>query len=178
MRICVALIIALTTSSQIDLTLNAQEVKPAKDVAAFKFSDVDYLHRYTDADLHEFTPKDQEDLNKWSDMVTINFYPTVEDGEGLAEIANAVLANYKANGAKVIRTNSVPRTKDRPAEHLIVVLFAREEFREVAFARLVMHDKIGASVVYSHRAYGAKSGDEMGVGEATQSATGPFSLLK
>lgn len=162
MRFCTTLIVALTACLQVAPVLNAQEAKPTKDPVTFKFGDTEYLHRYSDGDLHEFTPKDQEDLMKWSDMVTVNFYPMIEDGEGLAEIANAVLANYKANGAKVIRTNSVPKTKDKPAEHLIVVLFAREEFMEVAFARIVLQDYMGSSVVYSHRAYGAKSGDEIG----------------
>lgn len=134
--------------------------KKAK-VAAFSFADGNYFHRFTQADQHEFTPDGQEDLNAWTEMVTILFYRKAKDAEGLAATANAVLETYKANRAVVVKTDSVPRTRDKPAEHLIVVTFGRPEFIEVAFARFRMHDGVGSAVVYSHRIYGKKVGDEM-----------------
>lgn len=129
--------------------------------AAFKFLGIDYFHRYTKDNLHEFTPKDQPDLEKWVDMVTINDYPKITDGEGLAKGANGVLEAYKAKKAIVVRTDSVPRTEKKPAEHLIVVLFPQPKFIEASFARFVMDKGKGASVVYSHRIYGTKAGDAM-----------------
>ena len=41
-----------------------------------------------------------------------------------------------------------------------------------------MHDKIGASVVYSHRAYGTKSGDEMGAWLKANGQTTEKNLMK
>lgn len=140
--------------------LAAQAGKSAK-AAAFSFADVPYFHRYTAGDQNEYTPAGQEDLNKWADMVTINYYRNAKDGEALATIANNVLETYKANRAVVIKTNSVPRTKDRPAEHLIVVSFGRPDFIEVAFARFRINAGIGTSVVYSHRVYGNKVGNQV-----------------
>jgi hypothetical protein len=138
------------------------QVKDKKmKTAAFTFADVKYFHRYSKDEQHEYTPNAQEDLNRWTDMVTINYYPTAKDGEALAHSANAVLENYKAHKAMVVKTDSVPRTKEKPAEHLIVVLFPRPEFIEAAFARFRMHEGIGASIVYSHRAYGKEVGNEM-----------------
>jgi hypothetical protein len=61
----------------------------------------------------------------------------------------------------VVRTNSVPQTPERPAEHFIVVIFGRPNFIEVAFARFKLVDGVGCSIVYSHRIYGVKVGDEM-----------------
>jgi hypothetical protein len=130
-------------------------------IAVFSFADVNYFHRFTEADQHEYTPAGQEDLNAWRDMVTILFYRKAKDGEGLAATASSVLENYKANGAVVVKTDSVPRTRDKPAEHLIVVTFGRPEFIEVAFARFKMHEGIGSAVVYSHRIYGKRVGDQM-----------------
>jgi hypothetical protein len=94
-------------------------------------------------------------------MITMNGYPDVNNGEGLAARANAVLENYKSHGATVLKTDSVPRTVERPAEHLIAVLFTRPSFSEVAFARFRLVDGQGCSSVYSHRIYGEKTGDEM-----------------
>lgn len=132
-----------------------------KQTAAFSLSNVNYFHRFTKDDQHEYTPNGQADLNAWTDMVTINIYRKVKDGEALASTANAVLETYKAHKAVVVRTTSVPRTKDKPAEHLIVVTFGRPEFIEAAFARFRMHNGVGSAVIYSHRVYGKKAGPEM-----------------
>jgi hypothetical protein len=156
LRVFVSLAVACTT-------VHVEESRAADPQSrrAFVFRDVDYFHRWSKNDQHEFTPEKQEDLNKWSDMITINMYPDVGDGERLAATANAVLENYKSHQAKVLKTRSVPRTADRPAEHLIAVVFARPSFIEVAFARLKLVDGNGCSIVYSHRIYGEKIGDQM-----------------
>lgn len=127
---------------------------------AFTFREVAYFHRWSQKDQHEFTPAKQEDLEKWSDMVTVNAYPSARDGEALAATANSVLENYKAHQAHVIRTDSSPRTQDRPAEHLISAAFGRPDFVELAFARFTLFDGVGYSIVYSHRIYGQKIGDD------------------
>ena len=132
-----------------------------ENVAAFSFADLKYFHRFTNADQHEYTPAGQEDLKAWTEMVTILFYRKAKDGEALAATASAVLENYKANKAVVVKTDSVPRTKDRPAEHLMVVIFGRPEFIEVVFSRFRMYDGVGSAVIYSHRIYGKTVGDEM-----------------
>lgn len=152
----------------------ASTLKPADDAAAFKFQNVDYFHRWSGENQHEFTPAKQEDLEHWSDMITINAYPDVDDGEKLAQAANAVLGNYQRAG-KVLRTNSVPATDEHPAEHFIAVLFTRADFVEAAFARIKLVDGKGHSFVYSHRFYGNTAPDEMGAwlkanGEKTENA--------
>ena len=137
------------------LATETQATSPS-EAAAFAFQGVGYFHRWSKNDQHEFTPAKQEDLEKWSDMITVNAYPSVQDGEGLAATANAVLENYQKHLAKVLTTNSIPRSPDRPAEHLITVVFGRPTFTEVAFARFRMLDGNGYSIVYSHRMYGEK----------------------
>jgi hypothetical protein len=150
---------------------------PAASAAepAFVFRGVGYFHRWSQKEQHEFTPEKQEDLKKWSDMMTVNGYPDVGDGDSLAMTANAVLENYKKHQAKVLKTNSVPKTANRPAEHFIAVVFGRPEFIEVAFARFKLVDGKGFSFVYSHRIYGEKIGDQMSAwlgenGEAVEKA--------
>ncbi len=132
-----------------------------KQAAAFSFANAQYFHRYTKGDLFEYTPDGQANLNAWADMVTINLYRNAQDGGGLAATANAVLETYKANRGSVVKTTSVPRTKDRPAEHFIAVVFARPAFMEAVFARFKMHEGIGSAVIYSRRAYGKNAGETM-----------------
>jgi hypothetical protein len=128
---------------------------------AFTFNGVGYFHRWSEKGQHEFTPDKQEDLKKWSEMMTVNLYHDVHDGEGLAATANAVLENYKKHQAMVLRTNSVPRTADHPAEYFIGVLFPQHDFIEAAFGRFKLVDGTGCSCVFSHRIYGEKIGDQM-----------------
>jgi hypothetical protein len=134
-------------------------VGPGK--SAFVFDGVGYLHRWSMNHQHEFTPEGQENLEKWSDMITINVYPDAHDGEALATKANAVLENYKSHQGRILRTSSIPRTPKQPAEHFIAVVFGRPNFIEVAFARFKIVDGLGCSIVYSHRIYGEKIGDQM-----------------
>lgn len=149
---------ALLGTMLIPMTLGA----PGQGGKSLTFNGATYLHRYSKGVTHEFTPKSQSNLDKWTDMVTLNVYDNVKDGEGLASAANTVLEAYKGAGAKVVRTNSIPRTPTKPAEHLIVVLFPQPKFIEAAFARFAIDGSRGVSVVYSHRVYGTKAGDTMG----------------
>lgn len=139
------------------LTLTAAD----PSTPAFSFRQVDYFHRWSQANQHEFTPAKQEDLEHWTEMITINAYPGVDEGEKMAGTANAVLGNYRSHKGKILRTNSVPARDARPAEHFISVLFTRPDFTEAAFARFKLVDGNGYSFVYSHRVYGDKAGDEM-----------------
>ena len=151
-------------------SIAAQGGKTEPERPSLTFGGVEYFHRWSKDDQQEFTPHGQENLAHWSDMVTINRYRTVKDGEGLAATANTVLETYKANQAMVLRTESVPRTTDKPAEYLIAVLFPRPDFIEAVFARFKIVGGIGTSAVYSHREYGKKIGDQM---SAWLKANGP-----
>ncbi len=145
------------------IPLDAQQTRTGAAAAkpAFVFAGTDYFHRWSQNDQHEFTPENQENLDKWADMITINVYQSAHDGDALAAKANAVLENYKTHNGRVLRTDSVPRTADRPAEHFIAVVFGRPNFIEAAFARFKLVNGVGCSIVYSHRVYGEKVGDPM-----------------
>lgn len=94
-------------------------------------------------------------------MVTINLHRKVTDGEQLADVANRVLANYQSHG-KILRTDSRPRTPQRPAEHLVVALLGNPSLLEAAFARFVLVDGVGTIIVYSRRFYGSDAANAMG----------------
>lgn len=135
----------------------ANEPKPL----TLAFNDTEYVHRYSTNGLHEFTPDGQNDLQQWSDMLSINVYADAHDGEALSQIANKVLSVYKSHKGMVLRTDSVPRTQDSSAEHLIVVMFGRPEFIEAVQSRFLLRDNVSMAVIHSHRIYGRMAGDEM-----------------
>lgn len=120
-----------------------------------------YFHRWSKAGQHEFTPQGDEDLSRWRDMVTVNTHEAVRNGEQLAALANSVLSNYQRHG-KILRTDSKPRTPQRPAEHLIVAILGNPDLLEASFARIVLIDGVGEAAVYSHRIYGKDAAKLMG----------------
>ena len=107
------------------------------------------------------SPPSDKDLGHWRDMVTINVFDRVHNGDALAATANSILANYEKHG-KIVRADSKPRTPSRPAEHLIVSLLGNPSLVEAAFARVLLIDDIGVVVVYSHRIYGKDAAQPMG----------------
>jgi len=140
------------------LLLEAMAPAEAKEGVATKpmtlrFGGVDYVHRWSQKGQNEFTPPAQPDLARWQDMVTINLHDNVSNGDQLAGVANSVLGNYERSG-KILRTDSKPRTPQRPAEHLAVAILAAPGVAEAVFARFVLVGGRGMVVVYSHRAYG------------------------
>jgi hypothetical protein len=54
----------------------ADAVATADAKPTFVFGSVGYFHRWSDNDQHEFTPTSQNDLQKWTDMITINVMRT------------------------------------------------------------------------------------------------------
>jgi hypothetical protein len=133
---------------------------PAARPLSISFNGADYIHRWSKDAQHEFTPAGDEDLSKWTSMVTLNVHEAARTGDQLAEVANRVLGNYSQAG-KIIRTDSKPRTDKSDAEHLAVVIIGNPGFLEAVFARFLMHDGRGMVVVFSKRIYGAKVGNEM-----------------
>jgi hypothetical protein len=133
---------------------------PPQGAQSLAFGGTTYVHRWSKNGQNEFTPPDDADLARWRDMVTINVHDTVRDGDALAALANGVLGNYQKFG-KVLRTDSRPRTAQRPAEHFVVAVLGDPGFLEAAFARFVLVDGGALVIVYSHRIYASKAGDAM-----------------
>ena len=128
--------------------------------ASFVLGGVTYVHRWSHEGQHEFTPEGDDDLDRWTDMVTINVHEGVRDGDHLAATANAILANYQGAG-EVLRTDSRPRTEAAPAEHFVAAVLGSPAFLEAAFARVMLVEGTGVVVVYAHRVYGEAEGPAM-----------------
>lgn len=162
-----ALTMALTAASfgagAQSVTAPAKPAKPAPAASAamtLDFAGTAYLHRWSNNHQHEFTPRDDADLARWKDMLTLNVHPAARSGEDLARVANQVVGHYQKAG-KILRTQSRPRSADQPAEHFVAAVLGHPAYLEAAFARFRLHDGAGVVLVYSHRIYG-KSGPEMG----------------
>jgi hypothetical protein len=142
------------------LALVAAAPWPAVAQPTLTFDGVTYIHRWSRAGQHEFTPAGQEDLQAWTDMITMNVHAAVNDGDALAAMANGILENYERAG-RIVRTDSRARTADSPAEHFIAAVMGGPTFLEAALARVVLVDGTGVAIVRSHRIYGEAVGDQM-----------------
>ncbi len=134
--------------------------RPADPALSISFRGTPFVHRWSKAGQHEFTPAESADLASWRDMLTLNLHAAVANGEQLAGVANKVFDNYHRSG-KVLQTRSTPRTIARPAEHLIVAVLGTPDLLEAAFARCLLHEGAGVVAVVSHRVYGKAVGPQM-----------------
>lgn len=130
--------------------------------ATLTFNGTTFHLRWSKDGQAEFTPAGQEDLQRWSEMVTVWRYPALRDGEALAGQANRTLGAYKGANGKVLRTNSTPRTAAKPAEHFIAAFLGSPSLVEFTAARFVLVDGAGAAVIYSRRAYGKPAKPDLG----------------
>jgi hypothetical protein len=118
--------------------------------------------RWSKAGQFEFTPAGQEDLTRWTEMLTLWRYPGISEGEGLSAQANRTLGAYQNAKGRILRTNSLPRTPQKPAEHFIAALLGSPRFVEFAAARFLLVDGRGVGVIYSRRAYGNPAKPDLG----------------
>jgi hypothetical protein len=125
----------------------------AEDTKSLELDDTAYLYRWSQGNQHEFTPQGQEDLKAWKDMITINVFPEITNGEQLAQIANSVLSRYEKIGS-ILRTDSKPRTENSEAEHLIVAILSSNGVMEAVHARIKLVQGKGTATVWSRREYG------------------------
>ncbi|MGE9760301.1 MULTISPECIES: hypothetical protein [Pseudomonadaceae] len=130
----------------------------AKD---FTFAGTDYFHRWSREDQHEFTPQGQTDLAKWQDMLTLHRYTAATNAEQMAAVANAVLDNYKQQGAMILKVDASPARGSQPAVYFIAAVFPQPSFIEAVFTRLRLENGVGTGVIYSHRLYGKAIGESM-----------------
>jgi hypothetical protein len=130
--------------------------------ATFAFAGKSYVHRWSHAGQHEFTPAAQPDLSTWQDMVTLQLYDKVANPDELALVANGVLVAYLKSG-QVLRSTLTRAAPDQPAEQLVVALLQSEGVRELMFARFRLAPEGGGeAIIYSHRVYGAQPDDAAG----------------
>lgn len=147
-----------------------------REAMTLPFRGASFVHRWSQADQHEFTPADDADLKTWRDMITLNVHAQTASGEQLADVANKVLANYQQHG-RILQTRSTPRSAQRPAEHLIVAVLGTPQLLEASFARCMLHEGTGLIAVVSHRIYGKAAGPEMSQWLAAQGAATEQALM-
>ncbi len=122
---------------------------------ALTFMGTPYLHRWSANGQNDYTPLPQSDLAKWRDILTLQVYDGVDTGEKLSKVANDVLLASQKVGL-IIRTNSLPATPGRPAQHMIVAVLSDVGVRTMVFTRFMLTPAGGLAVTYAHRIQGIK----------------------
>jgi hypothetical protein len=144
---------------------------------AIRFGGVEYYFRWSEGNQYEFTPRGQSNLGAHTDMVTIVAMPNY-DADELAAWANRTVDLQERIGS-ILKTSSVPAAQKASAEHFIAAMLAGNGVVEGSFARFVLLNDVGYSIVYTHRGAGANAGPTVGAwisenGEAIEAALMQF----
>jgi hypothetical protein len=129
-----------------------------KEPFSITFNQESYFLRFSDpkANMYEFTPAGQEDLSKWTDMLTINIHPKVNNLKKLKRLKDRISKNYRAYGGIDLRVIAKP-LEGKPetySRYLILVIFVREDFVEFVQSRLELIDGKATHIIYGQRIYG------------------------
>jgi hypothetical protein len=122
--------------------------------ARVTFQGVEYLLRSSHGNGYDFTPRGQEDLSTFTDMLELNLYPTAHDQEALATITSRVQAIAQGAKATILRTISVSASGQQPGEHFLAVVLPTPHGVDFDAIHFVLVDKQAVGVFYTHRSYG------------------------
>jgi hypothetical protein len=122
--------------------------------ARVTFRGTEYLLRSSHGNGYDFTPRGQEDLSTFTDMLELNLYPAAHDQEALATITSRVQAIAQGAKATILRTISVSASGQQPGEHFLAAVMPTPHGVDFDAIHFVLVDKQGAGVFYTHRSYG------------------------
>jgi hypothetical protein len=127
---------------------------PSPTTAEVTFRGTEYLLRSSHGNGYDFTPRGQEDLSTFTDMLELNLYPAAHDQEALATITSRVQAIAQGAKATILRTISVSASGQQPGEHFLAAVMPTPHGVDFDAIHFVLVDKQGAGVFYTHRSYG------------------------
>ncbi len=122
--------------------------------ARVTFRGTEYLLRSSHGNTSDFTPRGQEDLSTFTDMLELNLYPAAHDQEALATITSRVQAVAEGAKATILKTISVPASGQQPGEHFLAAVMPTPHGVDFDAIRFVLVDNQAVGVFYTHRAYG------------------------
>ena len=122
--------------------------------AKVTFRGTEYLLRSSHGNGYDFTPRGQEDLSTFTDMLELNLYPTAHDQEALATITSRVQAVAQGAKATILRTISVSASGQQPGEHFLAAVLPTPHGVDFDAIHFVLVDNQAVGVFYTHRSYG------------------------
>ena len=138
--------------STVSAAATADVQSPA--TAKVTFRGTEYLLRSSQGNGHDFTPRGQEDLSTFTDMLTLNLYPAAHDQEALATITSRVQAIAQGAKSTILRTISVSASGQQPGQHFLAAVMPTPHGVDFDAIRFVLVDNQGVGVFYTHRSYG------------------------
>eukprot|EP00112_Aurelia_sp_Birch-Aquarium-sp1_P006245 Seg16925.1 transcript_id=Seg16925.1/GoldUCD/mRNA.D3Y31 product="putative K" protein_id=Seg16925.1/GoldUCD/D3Y31 len=113
-----------------------------------------YFHRYSKGMLNEFTPKGQENLNTWNDMITIFRVDAANNEDKLKELVAGLKETLKKDGGVMFFERTIEKKGDTPTTYLYGMMIRKEMHLELVSAKATLHDGVSHILMMSHREYG------------------------
>ncbi len=122
--------------------------------AKVTFRGTEYLLRSSHGNTYDFTPRGQEDLSTFTDMLELNLYPAAHDQEALATITSRTRSIAQGAKATILQTISVSASAQQPGQHFLAVVLPTPHGVDFDAVRFVLVDNQGVGVFYTRRSYG------------------------
>ena len=125
---------------------------PATGMVTFRGTE--YFLRSTQGNVSDFTPRGQEDLSAFTDMLELNQYPAAHDHEALSRISGRIQAIAQGAKGTILQTISASASGQQPGEHFFSATLPTAHGTDFDAIRFVLVEKQGYGVFYTHRSYG------------------------
>jgi hypothetical protein len=145
---------ALTAAATTHGPTGSAAATPDVQSATVTFRGTEYLLRSSHGNGYDFTPRGQEDLSTFTDMLELNLYPGAHDQEALGTITSRVQAIAQGAKATILRTISVSASGQQPGEHFLAAVMPTPHGVDFDAIHFVLVDKQAVGVFYTHRSYG------------------------
>lgn len=126
----------------------------AKKKPPITFDGVQYVWRYAEGATQAYTPKDQANLSKFTDMVIVRDQPEVKTSADVVSCTDRLVQSYEREGANVMTTQYFFRGKEAVQECLVVVVFETKKLCQAGFTRYALLNGKGKCFTYTRRYVG------------------------
>lgn len=136
------------------------DVLAGTSMPTLNFNGQDYVLREAkDGTVFNFTPRDQPDVQKRTDLFSVVTYRDVQNYEQLVAQKNRVVATYDHPGAKVFTAKDAEPSADFRGESYLVAGQCADGYCDANVARFVLSGGMGFALIYTRSFYDTRSDD-------------------
>lgn len=117
-----------------------------------------YEHRWSDGDFHEFTPTGQDDLDRYSEMITLPPSPAGRTAADLERYTDEKATTTRTRGGEVLSQRCEPATPTHVPDCTLLVVYAKPDHVELAVSKHMAAAGTIVPVLFAHREYGEGAG--------------------
>jgi len=110
-----------------------------------------YIERWSDDRQQEYTPSNQPDPERSTEMLKVHRFPSINEHSQLVNLAQALQDHYQQAGDIIIESHAITNLKQKVSEQFMVVVSGTDTQLQAQFIRLTFVAGEAMAIVFSKR---------------------------